>query len=65
VSVFQCLCQPISRARNRDQVDMIRHEAIANHRHFVESCAFTQQIEIDRTISVAIQHEASTISALR
>jgi hypothetical protein len=37
VGMFQRLCQPISRARNGNQVDMIGHEAIANQRDFVEA----------------------------
>jgi hypothetical protein len=65
VGMFQCLCQPISRTRNGNQVDMIGHEAIANQRDFVEGKFFTQQLEVDRTISIAIQHEASPISTPR
>src|ERR1700733_11345789 len=64
VHMFQCLCQTISRARNRDQVDMIGHEAIADQRHSVEPNVFPQQIEIDRTISIGIQHESLRVSTL-
>jgi hypothetical protein len=62
--MFQRLCQTISRARNRDQVDMIGHEAIAKQRHSVERNVFPQQIEVDRTISIGIQHETSSVSTL-
>ena len=65
VGMFQCLCQPISLARNGNQVDMIGHDAIANQRHLVEGKVFPQQIDVDRTISIAIQHEAAPISTLR
>jgi hypothetical protein len=64
VHMFQCLCQTISRARNRDQVDMIGHEAIANQRHSVQRNVLPQQIEVDRTISIGIQHETSPVSTL-
>jgi hypothetical protein len=55
----------ISRARNGNRADVIGHEAIANQRHLVEGKVFPQQIDVDRTISIAIQHEASPISTLR
>jgi hypothetical protein len=41
------------------------NEAIANQRHLVEGKVFPQQIDVDRTISIAIQHEAAPISTLR
>jgi hypothetical protein len=44
---------------------MIGHEAIANQGDFVEGKVFPQQLEVDRTITIAIQHEASRISTLR
>jgi hypothetical protein len=44
---------------------MIGHEAIANQRDFVEGKVFPQQLEVDRTVCIAIQHEASPISTLR
>ena len=65
MSVFQCLRQPISRAWNGKQVNVIGHQAIANQGDFIEGQVFTQQLEVDRTISIAIQHEASPISTLR
>ena len=63
MGMLQCLCQPISRLRNDNQVDMIGHEAIANQRDFVEDEVFPQQLEVDRAVSIAIQHEASPISS--
>src|ERR1700677_1383946 len=63
--MFQSLCQPVSGARDGNQMDMIGHEAIANQRNLVEGKLFPQQLEVDRTVSIAIQHEASPISTLR
>jgi hypothetical protein len=65
MGMLQCLRQPISRARNGNQMDMIGHEAIANQRDFVEGKVFPQQLEVDRTVSIAIQYESSPISTLR
>jgi hypothetical protein len=44
---------------------MIGHEAIAKQGDFVEGKVFPQQLEVDQTVSIAIQHEASPISTLR
>ena len=44
---------------------MIGHEAIANQRHLVEGNILQQQLKVNRTISIAIQHQAPSISALR
>jgi hypothetical protein len=43
---------------------MIGHEAVANQRDFVEGKVFAQQHEVDRTVSIAIQDEASTVPTL-
>ena len=45
-------------------MDMIGHEAIANQRYSVQRNVFPQQIEVDRTISIGIQHESSRVSTL-
>ena len=63
--MLQCVRQPILAVRNRNQVDMIRHEAIANQRNVVGCHIFPQQLEVDRTIRIAVQHKASRISTLR
>jgi hypothetical protein len=43
---------------------MIGHKAIANQRYSVQRNVFPQQIEVDRTISIGIQHESSRVSTL-
>ncbi len=36
MGLLQCLCQTIDFVRNRDQVDMVRHEAVSNESDAVE-----------------------------
>jgi PadR family transcriptional regulator, regulatory protein PadR len=44
---------------------MIGLEAEAQSENFVEGKVFAQQHEVDRTVSIAIQHETSPVSTLR
>jgi hypothetical protein len=57
VGLFQCLRSSISLVRNRDQVDMIGHEAMSDERHSVECYVLPQQVKVDRFIGIAIQDE--------
>ena len=57
--------QTIDFVRNRDQVDMVRHEAISNEGDAVEDDVLAQQIEVDCSIGVALQDEATPIPTLR
>ena len=65
MGLLQCLCQTIDFVRNRDQVDMVRHEAISNEGDAVEDDVLAQQIEVDCSIGVALQDEATPIPTLR
>jgi hypothetical protein len=65
VGLLQCLCQTIDFVRNRDQVDMVRHEAVSNEGDAVEDDVLVQQLEVDCSIGVAVQDEAKTVPTLR
>jgi hypothetical protein len=65
VGLLQCLCQTIDFVRNRDQVDMVRHEAISNEGDAVEGDVLAQQLEVNCSIGVAVQYEAPPVPTLR
>jgi hypothetical protein len=65
VGLLQCLCQTIDFVRNRDQVDMVRHEAISNEGDAVEDDVLAQQLEVDCSIGVAVQDEVPPVATLR
>jgi hypothetical protein len=46
-------------------MDMIGHETITNHGHSVELNILPQQVKVDRTVSITIQDEASSVPTLR
>jgi hypothetical protein len=64
VGLLQCLCQTIDFVRNRDQVDMVRHEAISNEGDAVEDDVLAQQLEVDCSIGAAVQDEAPPVPTL-
>ena len=65
MGLLQCLCQTIDFVRNRDQVDMVRHEAIPNEGDAVEGDVLAQQLELNCSIGVAVQYEAPPVPTLR
>jgi hypothetical protein len=46
-------------------MDMIGHETITNHGHPVGLNILAQQVKVDRTVSITIQDEASSVPTLR
>ena len=65
VGLLQSLLQTIDFVRNRNQVDMVRHEAISNEGDAVEGDVLAQQIEVDCSIGFALEYEAPPIPTLR
>jgi hypothetical protein len=63
VGLLQCMCQTTGFVRNRDQVDMVRHEAISNEGDAVEGDVLAQQLEVNCSIGVAVQYEAPPVPA--
>ena len=64
-----CLSAPVQTVHlgggNRDHVNMVGHQAIANQRHTVEFNVLSQQIEMNHAISVEVQDKSPRIPTLR
>ena len=65
MSVFERLGQSVAGVRNRDQVDVIGHQAVAQQGQTVELGIVTEQVEIGGAIGVAGENDLSSIAALR
>ncbi len=65
MGLLQCLCQTIDFVGYRDQVDMVRHEAMSNEGDAVEDDVLAQQLEVDCSVGVAVEDEAPPVPTLR
>jgi hypothetical protein len=64
VRLLQRLSQPVRRAGNYDQMDMIGHQAVTDDRHSVKFDVFSQRRQVGGTVRIAIQDDAPVISTL-
>ena len=65
MGLFERLRKRSRAIRNHDQVHMIRHQTIAQHRELVQIGMLTQQLEIDRAIRVVGKNDLAGVAALR
>ena len=60
----QRACQYIGLPWDGDQVDMVRHQAVADQFHAMSLNALLEQIEVNPAFRVSLQNEAPRIPAL-
>jgi hypothetical protein len=65
MSLFERLRQSLWSLRNRDQVHVIRHQAVAQQRQSVELRILPQQLKVSNAIRIAGQNHLSRIPPLR
>ena len=51
--------------RDGDEVDVIRHQAVGKDRDSVVDREFTQEVEVEQAVLVAVKDLLSIVSALR
>jgi hypothetical protein len=64
VCVLQRTAHYIQFARDRYEMNVIRHQTVADQCQAVQLNALSQQIEIDRSIGIGIKNELSCIASL-
>ena len=56
--------EPLGRARNQDQVDVIGHQAIAPHRDALAPARLAEEIAVERVVVVGEEHPLAPGAAL-
>ncbi len=64
MGLLQRLSQPVRFSGYGDQMHMVRHEAVSDEADSVERHVFPQELQVNRSIVIAVEDEAPPISAL-
>ena len=65
MSLFEGLRDSLWSLRNHDQMDVIRHETVAQHEESVKLRILPQQLQVSDAVCIARQNDLSRIPSLR